>query len=129
MNFFFSKITAFLNVFLFQNFGFFLKILGLFEILTFFFFRKLRPFQMYLSPISIRRVCAKHKTFWLVHHRPLKKRDLNEARHECQGYTRGSKARRMFPSTFLLSPCLSFPLRECTVDMRKCRKHTEQISR
>ncbi len=47
-------------------------------------------------------------------HGPLKKRDLNEARHKCRGYTRGSKARRMFPSTFSLSPSLGFSQRECT---------------
>ncbi len=57
---------------------------------------------------------AKHETLWLVHHRPLKQWDLNEARHERRGYTRGSKARWVFPSTFSLSPCLGFPRRECT---------------
>ncbi len=57
---------------------------------------------------------ARHKTIWLVHHRPLKKRDLNEARHKRRGYTRGSKARQGFQSTFSLSPCLGFPWRECT---------------
>ncbi len=31
---------------------------------------------------------ARHETLWLAHHRPLKKRDLNEARHERRGYTR-----------------------------------------
>ncbi len=46
---------------------------------------------------------ARHETLWLVHHRLLKKRDLNEMRHECRGYTRGSKARRVFPSTFSLA--------------------------
>ncbi len=49
-----------------------------------------------------------------MHHRPLKKRDLNEARHEYRGYTRGSKAKRVFPSTFSLSACLGFPRGECT---------------
>ncbi len=50
--------------------------------------------------------------------RLLKKRDLNEARQEHQGCTRGSKARRVFPSTFSLSPCLGFPRRECTACFR-----------
>ncbi len=40
-------------------------------------------------------------------HRPLQKRDLNEARHECRGYTRGSKARRVFLSTLSLSLAMS----------------------
>ncbi len=61
---------------------------------------------------------ARHETLWLVHHRPLKKRDLNEARHKHRGYTRGSKARRVFPSTFLLSPCIGFPRRACTADIK-----------
>ncbi len=86
---------------------------------------------MYLSPISVRRVCrwfwcatqggsqTRHETLWLVHHGPLKKRDPNEARHERQGYTRGSKARRVFPSTFSLLPCLRFPRQECTADINK----------
>ncbi len=47
-------------------------------------------------------------------HGPLKKRDLNEARHERRGYTRGSKARRVFPSTLSLLPCLGFPWQEGT---------------
>ncbi len=57
---------------------------------------------------------ARRETLWLVHHRLLKKWDLNEVRHKHRGYTRGSKARRVFPSTFSLSPCLGFPRRECT---------------
>ncbi len=57
---------------------------------------------------------ARHETLWPVHHGPLKKRYLNEAKQECRGYTRGSKARRVFPSTFSLSLCLGFPRRECT---------------
>ncbi len=48
---------------------------------------------------------------------PLKKQDLNEARHERRGYTRGSKARRVFPSTLSLSSCLGFPRRECTASI------------
>ncbi len=48
-----------------------------------------------------------------MHHRLLKKWDLNEAIHERRGYTRGSKEMRMFPSTFSLSLCLGFPQREC----------------
>ncbi len=51
-------------------------------------------------------------------HIPLKKRDLNEVRHERQGYTRGSKARRVFPSTLSLSPCLGFPRWESTAGIR-----------
>ncbi len=47
-------------------------------------------------------------------HRLLKKRDLNEVRHERQGYTRGSKVRQVFPSTLSLSLCFGFPRRECT---------------
>ncbi len=94
-----------------------------FEILT--FFRKLRLSRMYLSPIFVRRVCrwfwratrgdnqARYDTLWLVHHGLPKKRHLNEARYECQGYTRGSKARLVFPSTFSFSPCLEFPRQEC----------------
>ncbi len=46
------------------------------------------------------------------------KRDLNEARHERRGYTRGSKARRVFQSTFSLSPCPRFPRQECTADIK-----------
>ncbi len=46
---------------------------------------------------------VRKETVWLMHHGLLKKRDLNEARHEHRGYTRGSKARRVFPSTFSLS--------------------------
>ncbi len=57
---------------------------------------------------------ARHETLWLVHHRLLKKWDLNEVRHEHSGYMRGSKVRRVFPSTFSLSPCLVFLRRECT---------------
>ncbi len=57
---------------------------------------------------------ARYETLWLVHYGPLKKWDLNEARHEHQGYTRGSKVRRVFPSTFSLSHCLGFPQWECT---------------
>ncbi len=47
-----------------------------------------------------------------------KKRDLNEVRHECRGYMRGSKDRRVFPSTFSLSPFLGFPRWKCTVGIR-----------
>ncbi len=47
-------------------------------------------------------------------HRLLKKQDLNEVRHERRGYTRGSKARRVFPSTLSLLPCLGFPQQKCT---------------
>ncbi len=43
-----------------------------------------------------------------------KKWDFNEVRHERRGYMRGSKARRVFPSTLSLSPCLGFPRQECT---------------
>ncbi len=57
---------------------------------------------------------ARHETLWLEHHGPLKKRDLNKARHERRGYTRGFKVSRVFPSTFSLSPCLVFPQWECT---------------
>ncbi len=62
---------------------------------------------------------ARHKTLWLVYHRPLKKWDLNEARHECRSYMGGSKVRRVFPSTFSLSPCLGFPWWECTTGITK----------
>ncbi len=51
-------------------------------------------------------------------HGLLKKRDLNKARHECRGYSRGSKARRVFPST--LSPCLGFSRQECTAGRTLC---------
>ncbi len=54
-------------------------------------------------------------------HRPLKKLDLNEVRHERWGYTRGSKARRVFSSTLSLSPCLWFAQRECTGGTIFCR--------
>ncbi len=57
---------------------------------------------------------GRHETLWLVHHGPLKKQDLNEARHKRRGYTRRSKAMREFSSTFSLLPCLRFPRRECT---------------
>ncbi len=50
-------------------------------------------------------------------HGPLKKWDLNEARHERQGYKRGSKVRRVFPSTLSLLPCLGFPRWQCTVSI------------
>ncbi len=61
---------------------------------------------------------ARHETLWLVHHGLLKMRDLNEARHERWGYTRGSKARRVFQCTISLSPCLGFPQWECTAGIR-----------
>ncbi len=51
---------------------------------------------------------ARHETLWLVHHRPLKKRDLNEARHKRRGYTRGSKARRVFHLHFRFRPVSGF---------------------
>ncbi len=57
---------------------------------------------------------VRHETLWIVHHRLLKEWDLNEVRHERRGYTRGSKARRVFPSTFSFLPCLGFSRRECT---------------
>ncbi len=88
-------------VFLFQNFVFSWNFDS--------FFLKLRPSRMYLSPIFVRRVWrwfwhvtrdnsqARHETLWLVHHRLLKKRDLNKVRHEHWGYTRGSKARASVP--------------------------------
>ncbi len=47
-------------------------------------------------------------------HGTLKKRDLNEARHKRRGYTRGSKARRVFPPTLSLWPCRGFPWWEYT---------------
>ncbi len=65
---------------------------------------------------------ARCETLWLVHYWPLKKRDLNEARHEHRDYTRGSKARRVFPSTFSLSPCLGFPRWECTAGITDVRR-------
>ncbi len=46
-------------------------------------------------------------------HGPLKKWDLNEARHEHRGYMR-----RMFLFTLLLSPRLGFPRREYTAGIR-----------
>ncbi len=114
--------------FLFQNFGFSFQNFGFFFQNFDIFFQKLRPFRMYLSPVSIRRVCrwfcrvtrddsqARLETLWLVHHGPLKKCGLNETRHERRGYTRGS--RRVFPFTFSLSSCLGFPRRECTAGIR-----------
>ncbi len=57
---------------------------------------------------------VRNETLWLVHHGQLKKRDFKEARHKRRSYTRGSKARRVFPSTFSFSPFLGFPRRECT---------------
>ncbi len=45
-------------------------------------------------------------------------RTAKKARHERRGYARGSKARRVFPFTFSLSPCLGFPQRECTAGIR-----------
>ncbi len=73
---------------------------------------------------------ARHETLWLVHHRPLKKWYLNEARHERWGYTRGSKARQLFPSTFSLSPCLGFPRWESTAGIifRTCQSFEYHIS-
>ncbi len=65
---------------------------------------------------------ARHDTHWLVHQGPLKKRDLNKARHERRGYTRGSEVRRVFPSTFSLLPCLGFPRWECTASVRETVK-------
>ncbi len=65
---------------------------------------------------------ARHRTLLLVHHRPLKNWNINEVRHKRCGNTRGSKARRMFPCTFSLSPCLGFPRRECTAGIRKFKK-------
>ncbi len=109
---------------LLQNFVFFLNFVFSFRNFGLFFPRKLRPSRMYLSPISVMRVCrwfwhttwgdsqARHETLWLVHPGPLKRRDLNKARQKHRGYTRGSKARRVFPSTF--RSCLGFPQRECT---------------
>ncbi len=60
---------------------------------------------------------VRHETLWLMHHGLLKKRDFNEARHECWDYTSGSKARRVFLSTFSLLPRFGFPRRECTAGM------------
>ncbi len=62
-------------------------------------------------------------------HRPLKKWDLNEAKHEHQGHTRGSKARRVFPSTLSLSPCLGFPWRECTAGIMWAASQLVKIKR
>ncbi len=60
---------------------------------------------------------ARHKTHLTRAHGLLKNRDLDEARHECRGYTRGSKARRVFPSTLSLSPYLEFSRSECTASL------------
>ncbi len=60
-------------------------------------------------------------------HGPLKKWDLNKARHERRGYMRGSKARRMFPSILSFSPCLGFPRRECTAGIRGPMLHSVQL--
>ncbi len=115
--------------FFFQNFGFFFDVL-VFSSSKFwwFFSRKLRP--IFPNVFVAWRVCkwfwcttrgssqARHETIWLVHHGLLKKWDLNEARHECQGFTRGSKARWVFPSTLSLSTYLGFPRRDCTAGIR-----------
>ncbi len=70
---------------------------------------------------------ARHETLWLVHQELRKKRDLNKPRHECWGYTRGSKVRRVFPSTFSLAPCLGFPRQECSAGITtfNIRQRTE----
>ncbi len=119
-----------------RNFVFSPKFLRFFSTFWFFFseilmvfFRKLRP--TFPNVFVAWRVCkwfwhatqgsnqARHETLWLVHHRLLKKRDPNEARHKCRGYTRGSKARQVFPSTLSFSPCLGFPWWECTAGIMK----------
>ncbi len=61
-------------------------------------------------------------------HGPLKKPDLNEARHERRDYTRGSKSRWVFPSTLSLSPCLGFPQWECTASIKHFVKILEKLS-
>ncbi len=58
------------------------------------------------------------ETLWLGHHRLLKKWELTMRDTSARGYTRASEVRRVFPSTFLLSPCLGFSLRECTAGIR-----------
>ncbi len=68
---------------------------------------------------------ARHETLRLVHHRLLKKRGLNNARHERRGYMRGSKAWQVFPCTFSLLPCLGFPRQECSAGIKK-REPTRQ---
>ncbi len=49
-------------------------------------------------------------------------------RHEHWGYMRGSKAKRVFSSTFSLLSCLGFPWRECTAGITGnkswCYHHT-----
>ncbi len=48
------------------------------------------------------------------HHRPLEKWELTRWDTSTRGRTRASKARRVFPSTFSLSPCLWFSRQKCT---------------
>ncbi len=123
-------------VFFFQSFGVFLfQNHGFFEILTFFFFENYNLSEcicrLFLSDECVDEFGAwhkaRHETLWLVHRGTLKKLDLNEERHECRGYTRGSKARRVFPSTFSLSPCIGFPRRECTAGIRRKAPHVSHI--
>ncbi len=114
--------------FFFQNFCFFSTFWIFFSKFWWVFFRKLRP--TFPNVFVAWWVCkwfwhaargssqARHETLWLVHHGPLKKRDPNEARNKCRGYTRGSKARRVFPSALSLSPCLGFPQWECTAGIK-----------
>ncbi len=62
---------------------------------------------------------ARHETLWLGHHGPLKKRELTRRDTSTRGYTRASEARRVFPSTFLLSRCLEFSHWECTAGIKQ----------
>ncbi len=62
---------------------------------------------------------ARHKTRWLGHHGPQKKRELMRRDTSTWNYTRASKARRVFPSTFSHLRCPGFSRRECTASIRK----------
>ncbi len=59
---------------------------------------------------------ARHEILWLVHHGPLKKRDLT--RRDTSAEATRENPRPVFPSTFSLSPCLRVPLRECAAGIR-----------
>ncbi len=66
---------------------------------------------------------TRHKTLWLRHHRPLKKRESTRWDATSRGYTRASEARRVFPFTFSLLRCLGFSQRECTADIRSSKNN------
>ncbi len=61
---------------------------------------------------------ARHETLRLGRHRLLKKWKIMRRDTSAWSYTRASETRRVFPSTFLLLPCLEFSRWECTASIK-----------